>query len=160
MQFRIVSVSDDSAANKTSNFATEGTLICLAEDRLTDMACDKDDYLSAGQVSLLSGYHHILHGASQKAKQVSHSTSHAETDSAAKCVPMGQLTLLRFAEPLLQIQLQRTITPEVLLQLMEADRPALPLQHDHWIDCMDLWELCTGRAAEVFHKINLSALAF
>ena len=54
---------------------------------------------------------------------------------------MGQFTLLRFAEPLLMIQLQRPITPKLLLAFIDGDQPALPLVHDHFVDCVDLWEL-------------------
>ena len=139
--FQIVTVSDASPPNKSTNFATEGNLVMLAEDRIDSLRTDSSDILADDQVLLLGGHHHVLAGLSQKATKVSHSTSHAETHAAAKGVPLGQMTALRYTEPELTIT-HGTITSIDLIELL--DTSACPLPHDHFIDCRDLWELSCG----------------
>ena len=89
--FRMISVSDASAPNKVSNFATEGIVICLAEDRLRRPSVDKNDYLEPTLVKHIGGKCHIYVATSQKSKRISYSTSHAETLSGAKAIPIAQL---------------------------------------------------------------------
>ena len=141
--FRLVTVSDASAANKTSNFATEGICVLMAEDRIDELYCDKQDFMDVSQVALMGGAFHLLAGSSQKAKRVSHSTSHAETHSAAKAIPLGQLVALRLGEPMLNSVRSSPITPSGLMQIIETG--LLPVPHDHVIDCMDLWDLSCGQ---------------
>ena len=142
---RIAGISDASAPNKQSNFATEGIIVCLAEDRISKIATDKDDFLIDEMVALLGGKMHILTGSSQKAKRISHSTSHAETLSSAKAIPLSQLIALRLCEP--EIVTRRDFKmhrarPMALLEVQES--ATVPLPVDSFIDCMDLWELACG----------------
>ena len=140
--FRTLTVSDASPSNKSSNFATEGIITLLCEDRLPTIATDNNDYLDEQQVQLMSGHCHILQASSNKAKRVSHSTSHAETNSAARAIPLGQLTALRITEPDIALTTGKTITPTFLMHLQDESRLWIP--HDHIIDAMDLWELACG----------------
>ena len=139
---RIAGISDASAPNKQSNFATEGIIVCLAEDRISKIITDKDDFLIDEMVALLGGKMHILTGSSQKAKRISHSTSHAETLSSAKAIPLSQLIALRLCEP--EVVTRRDFKmhrsrPMALLEVQES--ATVPLPVDSFIDCMDLWEL-------------------
>ena len=139
---RVVTVSDASAANKSSNFAREGVGVLLAEDRVGTLQTDKDDFLDMQQVNLIGGKMHLLIGSSSKAKRISHSTSHAETLAAAKTIPLGQLTALRYAEPEISMMNTMKLTPMKLSTIQ--DDALCPVMHDHFIDCMDLWELACG----------------
>ena len=139
--YRIVVVTDASSANKTSSFATEGIVIGLCPDRLSNIKVDKTDYLDETLVPTLTGYFHILHASSQKSKRISHSTSHAETLAAAKGIPMGQIIGLRLTEPE-AVHMYHVRRPLDLQEMLDAGR--LPIPIDAWIDCMDLWELCCG----------------
>ena len=139
---RVVTVSDASSANKKSNFATEGTAALIMEDRLGKPRCDKGDFLAEEDIHLVGGAGHLLIGLSQKSKRVPHSTSHAETLSAAKCIPVGQFVCMRLAEPDIAIRFNRPPTPMALLQIQDSSE--CPVCHDHFIDCMDLWELACG----------------
>ena len=85
---------------------------------------------------------HIYVGSSNKAKRLSHSTSHAETLSAAKFIPVGQLVALRLCEPDLAIYFNTSLSPGLLMNVQ--DRGMCMVPHDHYIDCMDLWELSCG----------------
>ena len=114
----------------------------LSEDRVLVPEPDRYDYLPEAQVAKLGGWCHPLVGSSSKAKRVSYSTSHAETNAAAKAIPMGQMIALRYAEPELVARSTKTVTPLILEQYQE--RGECPLMHDHFIDCMDLWELSCG----------------
>ena len=139
--YRIVVVTDASSANKTSSFATEGIVIGLCPERLTTIKVDRHDYLEEDLVPLLSGFFHILHATSQKSKRISHSTSHAETLTAAKGIPLGQIIGSRLTEP----EVMHTYNIKRPLELQEMlDAGRLPIPVDAWIDCMDLWELCCG----------------
>ena len=52
---RCVSVSDASAANKTSNFATEGTAVLIMEDRVSRLRTDASDFVCEEQVQQIGG---------------------------------------------------------------------------------------------------------
>lgn len=84
----------------------------------------------------------MLHGASQKSKRISHSTSHAESLATAKVLPVGQLTSLRLYEPQLCLKYGK-MTPLNFLQYLDSIT-TLDIPHDHYVDCMDLWELGCG----------------
>ena len=116
--------------------------MCLMEDHVVRTRTDKFDFLEEAQVPRLSGWCHPLVGSSSKAKRVSYSTSHAETNAAAKAIPMGQMIALRYSEPELVAKSNRKITPSMLEALQEEGK--CPLVHDHFTDCMDLWELSCG----------------
>lgn len=140
--YRVITVSDASPANKKSNYATEGLVSGLAEDRLHACDTDKNDFLNQELVPLLSGKTH-LQGSNTKSKRVSHSTSHAETNAAARGVPIGQIIQLRLCEPDLRIhELPQALTPMRLLEMGHTTHRQIA--HDHYIDCMDLWELSCG----------------
>ena len=141
--YRVVVVTDASSANKKSSFATEGAVIGLMEDRIVAKPTMlKDDYMTTDDVALLGGLFHTLVATSQKSKRVSHSTSHAETLSAAKSIPVGQLISLRLSEPDFVISHERVLTPLLLMELQDSGKAVVPV--DVMIDCMDLWELATG----------------
>ena len=141
---RLVTVSDASSANKASNFATEGGLVLLGEDRASGImaATNAGDFAGEDWAKLLGGSFHTLVALSQKSKRVSYSTSHAETNAAARLVPVGQLAALRYVEPELAMELGRAPRALDVMQYLERQRCSLPC--DHVVDCMDLWELCCG----------------
>ena len=139
--YRVICVSDASSPNKSTNFATEGIIVALAEDKLTTATCDHHDYLEPRLRPLVGGKFHILTGTAHKSKRISHSTSHAETLSAAKGIPLAQLVALRFAES----ELVASLNIRAPLKLLEVQDSGLcPIPVDAYIDCMDLWELCCG----------------
>ena len=140
---RLVSVSDAGAANKSSNYAGEGSGILLGEDRMYNHSTDKGDFLSEQDVNPHSGMFHALALTGTKAKRVSYSTSHAETNAAAATIPYGGFVGLRYTEPEFAMQLGRAPKPLDYFNL--ADKVPRPLSHDHFVDCMDLWELCCGQ---------------
>ena len=141
--YRCVTVSDASPATKKSDYATEGICATLAEDRLPRCTTDDNDFLDPSLVKFLGGKFHLLASSSTKAKRVSHSTSHAETNAAARTVPLGQLIGMRLTEPDLYIYFNpKPLTPLLLLQMDDSMHRLLP--HDHLVDCMDLWELACG----------------
>ena len=136
-------MSDASAANSTSNYASEGSVVCLTEDRIDEFRTEKGDYQSDWEVNLHSGKYHSIIASSGKAKRVSYSTSHAETNAAAKTIPLGHMVCLRYTEPEFAIQLGRRPRPADYLAADEGRR-LCALPQDHFIDCMDLWELSCG----------------
>ena len=96
--YHIAVITDASSPNKTSSFATDGIIVGLSPDRLSHVVTDKHDYLREDLIKHLSAaIMHVLHITSQKSKRISHSTSHAETNSAAKTIPLGQLLCLRLS---------------------------------------------------------------
>ena len=140
--YRIVSISDASAPNKNTNFATEGIIVGLMEDRLYKLACDKGDFLMPNLVSTIGGKLHVHTQSAQRAKRISHSTSQAESLAATKAIPISQLTALRLTE--LEILNRFPEQPPHIAMLRAQDENLCPLPVDHYIDCMDLWELCCG----------------
>ena len=138
----MVSVGDASSANKRSDFATEGGIVGLAEDRVQRIEGDKNDFITDDLVKKLGGKLHIYIGSSQKSKRVSHSTSHAETLSAAKFIPTAQLAAIRLTEPEIVTRLGKRSKPLALLEVQEEALCPLPV--DAYVDCMDLWDLACG----------------
>ena len=137
-----MSVADASSANKVSNYATEGTAVCLAQDKVKEINTDHLDYLEQQSVGLLGGKMHLLIGLAQKSKRISHSTSHGETLATAKTIPLAQLTAIRLTEPELHAQHDFRLSPMILMRLQDDGHCPLPV--DHVVDCMDLWELACG----------------
>ena len=140
---RIVSVSDASGTNSTSNYASEGQVVCLAEDRIDTFHTEKGDWQVEREVARQSGRFHNLCSTSGKASRVSYSTSHAETNAAAKTIPLGHMVSLRYTEPEFAIKLRRRPLAIDYLKA-EQGRELCTLPHDHFVDCMDLWELACG----------------
>ena len=139
---RVSVITDASAANKNSDFATEGVVIGLQEDHLRKPECDRQDYLHESLVPLICGRIHALAVTSTKSKRVSHSTSHAETLASARGVPIGQIVGMRLTEP----EINALWGPQKPLQLQERlDNGQLSLPVDAFIDCMDVWDLCCGQ---------------
>ena len=137
-------VSDASSANKQSSYATEGICILLAEDILVTPETDARDFLKEAQVALTGGSMHLLHCSSTKAKRVSHSTSHAETNACARALPHAQMIALRLCEPEHKGRLwPSSLTPMRLLSCTEDAEPLC--NTDAYVDCMDLFELATGQ---------------
>ena len=134
-------MTDASSPNKLTNFATEGIIAGLAEDRLQSIQTDRHDYMDPRHLEQLAGKVHLLCGTSHKAKRISHSTSHAECNAAAKGIPLSQLIAMRLAEPEL-VQRHQLSTPLALLQIQDTAK--CPIMVDAYIDCMDLWELACG----------------
>ena len=114
----------------------------LAEDRVEELVTDKQDFLQHAQALQLGGRFHNLITFSQKAKRVSYSTSHAECNAAARLVPMGSLAAMRYTEPELAAALGRSPKAQDFMAIL--DDASCPFRHDHFIECMDLWELCCG----------------
>lgn len=137
-------MSDASSANKQSSYATEGICILLAEDILVTPETDARDFLKEAQVALTGGSMHLLHCSSTKAKRVSHSTSHAETNACARALPHAQMIALRLCEPEHKGRLwPSSLTPMRLLSCTEDAEPLC--NTDAYVDCMDLFELATGQ---------------
>ena len=90
----------------------------------------------------LGGKAHILVGSRQKSKRISHSTFHAETHPAAKIVPVGHIVTLRLGEASLHCKYNFMLTARLLAEITDTGK--LPYPCDHYIDCMDLWELSCG----------------
>ena len=143
LPIRVVSVSDASAANKRSDRASEGKCVCVAEDLLPCIDTDKFDQLNIEQVTLLSGKHHLLVGTSNVSKRISHSTSHGETLACTATIPIAQLVAMRIAEIELIAQYGIALTPMKLMQIQDDGQ--CPVFVDHYIDCMDLWDLACGK---------------
>ena len=91
-------VSDASGANKQSNHAMKGISLLVSEDRLGTVHANKDVFLDEETSQRLGGKCHAMLASSTKPKRISHSTSHAETLSAARGLPMGQLLAIRYSE--------------------------------------------------------------
>ena len=63
--------------------------------------------------------------------------------AAARGIPFGQIIQLRLCEPDLRIrELPQALTPMRLLEMGDLAHRQIP--HDHFVDCMDLWELSCG----------------
>ena len=92
---------------------------------------------------LISGKCHILTGSSQKSMRISHSTSHAETLSAAKGIPLAQIVALRLCEPEIVMRAAPQLPPHRAM-LFAQDEGLCAVPVDSFVDCMDLWDLCCG----------------
>ena len=77
--YRLACIHDSSAAGNVRNYAQEGVLVLLCEDRLGSLSSDEEQELGDAQCALLGGKGHILWAHGAKAKRISYSTSHAET---------------------------------------------------------------------------------
>ena len=75
MPIRVLGVTDASAASKKSNYACEGKIVGITEDRTPVMETDKTDYVVDESVIFnLSGKLHMVLGSGNISKRISHST--------------------------------------------------------------------------------------
>ena len=91
-------------------------------------------------VMMHGGVMHVLHAHGGKAKRISYSTSHAETLSMVNGTESTTLVMVRLSE-MMHISLKPTL--KELVDIQENGNPALP--SDFYMDCRDLFELCTGQ---------------
>ena len=140
---RVVCIHDASSAAKGRNYAQEGLLVCLADDKFRhqqmDFETEYDDGNMVGGVGQHGGVMHVLHASGGKAKRVSYSTSHAETLSMVGGVEASTLVMIRLTE-IDMVSSQPTI--KELIKIQEQGNPKLPM--DFYGDCADVWQLVTG----------------
>ena len=136
--FRLVCVHDASSANKDRNYAQEGILVLLCEDKLnipgSEYKLDADDFLA----ERLGGKAHLLWSHGAKAKRVSYSTSHAETLSAIGGLETVSLVAVRLSE----LYFRGKPTLKDLTKFQESGNAKIPV--DCLTDCRDFYELTTG----------------
>ena len=94
----------------------------LSEDHIVAPKTDQYDFLQSDQVPLIGGWCHPLVGSASKAKRVSYSTSHSETNAAAKAIPMGQMIALRYSEPELVASSPVKLSPLELEAMQEQGK--------------------------------------
>ena len=136
---RLACVHDSSAAGNVRNYAQEGVMVLLTEDRLSGFEGSYEHVLQDNQTCRLGGRCHVLWAHGAKAKRISYSTSHAETLSAVSGMEAATLVAVRLAELLYS---PKKPTIQSLLQLQEGGVPELPV--DGYTDCKDLFELMSG----------------
>ena len=136
--FRLACIHDSSAAGSVRQYAQEGIMILLMEDRLRDLV-SYEEVMEDRQTHLLGGKCHVLWAHGAKAKRVSYSTSHAETLAAVSCMETSTLVAVCLGELLYTPEAP---TVQSLLLLQEGGVPQLPC--DGYTDCKDMWELASG----------------
>ena len=139
--YRLACIHDSSAAGSVRQYAQEGIMVALFEDKLRDYDSFEhvmDDHMT----HKLGGKCHILWAHGAKAKRISHSTSHAETLSAVSGMQTSTLVAVRLAELLYT---PRPPTIQSLLLIQEGGVPELPC--DGYTDCKDLFELASGSSS-------------
>ena len=97
---RLACIHDSSAAGSTKQYAQEGVLVLLMEDRIGDLNGDMEKTLADNETVIMGGAAHILWGHGAKAKRISYSTSHAETLAAVSGLETSSLVAVRLAEVL------------------------------------------------------------
>ena len=136
---RLACVHDSSAAGNVRNYAQEGVLILLCEDKLLKYSREEEHVLEDHQTRLLGGRAHVLWGHGAKAKRISYSTSHAETLAAISGLEASSLVAVRLAELL---YLPSKASLQALIATQEQGIPRLPV--DTYTDCRDFFELASG----------------
>ena len=136
---RLACIHDSSAAGNVRNYAQEGILVLLCEDRMSSWPRDKEYVLTSEQCAYLGGKGHILWAHGAKAKRISYSTSHAETLAGISGLEASSLVAVRLAE--LQY-LHRPASLQALIACQEHGVSELPV--DTLTDCRDFFELCSG----------------
>ena len=117
------------------NFKTgNGVCVPIGEYRLLTPTCDRHEFMCAKGTSAQGGRVHALCLLSSKSKRLSYSTSHGETHAAARILPHGDLVALCFTEPGLCTTLCKRMHDGILPRI----------QHDDFIDCIDLWDRRCG----------------
>ena len=139
--YRLACAHDSSAAGNVRQYAQEGIMVLLLEDKLRGF--DSYEHIVEDHVThKLGGKCHVLWAHGAKAKRVSYSTSHAETLSAVSGMETSTLVAVRLAE-LLYTPKPPTIQALILLQ--EGGVAELPC--DGYTDCKDLFELASGASS-------------
>ena len=139
---RLACIHDSSAAGNVRNYAQEGILVLLCEDRLGSLDQNEEHVLEDHQVKILSGKGHVLWAHGAKAKRISYSTSHAETLAAVSGMETDSLVSVRLAE-ILFVPSRPSL--QSLLICQEQGVKQLPI--DHMTDCRDVFELASGEKA-------------
>ena len=137
---RLVCIHDASSANNGRHYAQEGILVLLADDHWRDQTMEHEVIHDEESVMMHGGVMHVLHAHGGKAKRISYSTSHAETLSMVNGTESTTLVMVRLSE-MMHISLKPTL--KELVDIQENGNPALP--SDFYMDCRDLFELCTGQ---------------
>ena len=135
--FRLMNISDASFATKGTSYAIEGIIIALVPDKISGI---RNHGLAPSEVrgDWMSSQCHVLYSASNKAKRVSHSTSHAESLAMVSSVHTSITLALRLEE-------QSSIYPlslDEMIDLQDCGRWQVPI--DIFSDCYDLIQLLTG----------------
>jgi hypothetical protein len=128
----LVAISDASFSSSSTSYAIEGSLVVLRS------ALAEDQQASEKQGSFLSGRCHLLYHHSQKAKRVSHSTSHAESLSLYGVLTNAE----QIAERLTELAAPFAPTLARLIEISSDGRYDLRIHA--LTDCRDLLELVTG----------------
>ena len=137
---RLVCIHDASSANNGRHYAQEGVLVLLADDMWRGQVMEHEVVHDIESEKQHGGVMHVLHAHGGKAKRVSYSTSHAETLSMVNGVESTTLVMVRLSE-MMHTSLKPTL--KELIDIQENGNPALP--SDFYMDCRDLFELCTGQ---------------
>ena len=137
---RIVSVADASFATKQTSYAQEAEIVMLMSD--PHIVLHHRDLVADHEAYKIGGTGHVLSFSASKAKRISHSTSHAETNAAVRALYSAQLAAIRFTELFCELTFQVQPTLKYLIELQDGGHYIIPC--DHITDCMDLFELCCG----------------
>lgn len=137
-------VHDASHASSWTSYAKEAVLVLLSEHK--QIPIDRtNDALPKDMHWMIGGRAHTLVNACSKAKRLSHSTSHAETNAPCRAKELVQLCNLRFAEVLQRGICLPLHSPCTLRQPLDVqEQNIMPFPVDHFTDCGDLYELITG----------------
>ena len=136
---RLCCVHDSSAAGNVRNYAQEGILVLLCEDKLSKLNRDEEVIMADHQTHMLGGNAHVLWAHGAKAKRISYSTSHAETLAAVSGLEASTLVAVRLAE---LMHLPGRPSLQMLIAAQEQGIPRLPV--DCMTDCRDFFELASG----------------
>ncbi|CAE7259286.1 unnamed protein product [Symbiodinium sp. KB8] len=136
---RLCCVHDSSAAGNVRNYAQEGILVLLCEDKIHRYSRDNEVVIEDGSTHQLGGRAHILWAHGAKAKRISYSTSHAETLAAVSGLEASTLVAVRLAELMF---LPGRPTLQQLIAAQEQGISRLPV--DCMTDCRDFFELASG----------------
>ncbi len=137
---RLASVADASHGNNLTSYPQEGSAVFLMEDNVCFARLDKRECVLRQDYHWLAGKTHTMMMQSGKAKRISHSTCHAETNAAYKTNQHAQFTALRFTEVLRCTQYQHKAADMIDI----FDKSEYMIKVDHYTDCMDFWQLCCG----------------
>eukprot|EP00435_Cladocopium_sp_Y103_P048511 s541_g14.t1 len=136
--WRLMCIHDASAPSKQRDYAQEGVLVLLAEDKFFQTSAYEIDGENVSEETF-GGKAHVLWSQGSRAKRISYSTSHGETLAAINGMETSSLVSLRIGE---LISKSKRPTLQELAALQEHGNEELPI--DHYTDCRDLFELVTG----------------
>jgi hypothetical protein len=136
--WRLMCIHDASAPSKQRDYAQEGVLVLLAEDKFSQTSAYEIDGENVSEETF-GGKAHVLWSQGSRSKRISYSTSHGETLAAINGMETSSLVSLRIGE---LISNSKRPTLQELAALQEHGNDALPI--DHYTDCRDLFELVTG----------------